>query len=171
MEWRNLWRFQIVIDWCKAQWTQPKAQNLWRKWLSWINLPHHLLRWFGRWRGDYVVDYVAMVFKNVVLTWQPHGADVAAMWRWRGIHAALTWQPRGTDMAATWRWRGWHMALKWLPCGADVAATWRWREHMQFFPDWISAYINPLQPSPHTFLAQPIFISAQQMPNRFKIGI
>jgi hypothetical protein len=40
-----------------------------------------------------------------------------------------------------------------------------------FFPNWISAYINPLQPSPHTFLAQPIYISAQQMPNRIKIGI
>jgi hypothetical protein len=40
-----------------------------------------------------------------------------------------------------------------------------------FFPNWISAYINPLQPSSHTFLAQPIYISAQQMPNSFKTGI
>jgi hypothetical protein len=42
MDWRNPWSFQTIIDWCKAQWTQLKAQNLWRKWPSWINLTHHL---------------------------------------------------------------------------------------------------------------------------------
>jgi hypothetical protein len=109
-------------------------------------------------RDDLADDVVIMWQMTWRLCGRWHGDGILRTCHWRGSHVALTWQPRGAHVAATWRWRGCHVAG-------------RWRQPMQFFPDWISAYINPLQPSPHTLLAQPIYISTQQMPNRFKTDI
>jgi hypothetical protein len=66
----------------------------------------------------------SLIEMSWLLTWLPHGDDVATTWRWRGFHMALTWLSRGADMAATWRWRGCHVAMTWMPHGWRAALTW-----------------------------------------------
>jgi hypothetical protein len=72
----------------------------------------------------------------------------------------LTWQPRGAGVAATLCSRCNLVALMWLPRGGQMTSSYAIFSQTEFQPI-----------SPHTFLTQSIYISAQQMPNRFKTDI